>query len=117
MSFARPTLSGSGTSIAWPIRPGRLAKSTLELLRTVGGEDEQDIRILFQSIHLVEKAVEHWFLARSHVVAIARNEIDILDHHYRRLLQAGKTHVLGKHHDLGGGDDQGGVWPGRLFAR
>jgi hypothetical protein len=67
-------------------------QGALKLLRPVGGEDEQDIRILLQSIHLVEKPVEQRFLARPHLVAIARNQIDILDHDYRRLQETGKIH-------------------------
>ena len=88
---------------------GPARQRALKLLRPVGGENEQDIRILLQPVHLVEKLVEHRFVARPHLVAIARNEIDVLDHDHRRLQQAGEAHVLRKQCDLRGGDDQGSV--------
>jgi hypothetical protein len=88
---------------------GPACQGALKLLRPVGGEDEQDICILLQSIHLVEKRVEQRFLTRAHIVAVARNQIDILDHDHRWLQQAGKIHVMGKQCDLRGRDDQGSV--------
>jgi hypothetical protein len=59
---------------------GAIRQGALKLLRPVGGEDEQDVRILLQSIHFVEQPVEQRFLARSHLVPIARNEIGIRYH-------------------------------------
>ena len=44
---------------------GAACERALELFRPVGGEDEQDIRILLQSIHLVEKLVEQRFVAKA----------------------------------------------------
>ena len=42
------------------IDPARsVGQCALELFGPVGGEDKQDVRILFQSVHLVEKHVEH----------------------------------------------------------
>ena len=88
---------------------GAASQSALELLWAVGGENEKDIRVLLQPIHLVEKPVEQRFLARPHLVAIARNEIDILDHDHRWLQQAGEIHVLRKQCDLRRRNYQGRV--------
>jgi hypothetical protein len=79
---------------------GAARQGALKLLRPVGGKDEQDICILLQSIHLVEKLVEQRFLARPHPVAITRNQIDILDHDHSRLQKAGQIHVVGEQSDL-----------------
>jgi hypothetical protein len=67
---------------------------TLKLLGPVGGEDEQDIGILLQPVHFVEQRVKQRLLARPHVLAIAGDEIDILNHHHRRLQQARQAHVV-----------------------
>ena len=41
--------------------------------------------------------------------AIARNQIDVLDHDHRWLQKAGEIHVLGKQCDLGRRNDERGV--------
>src|SRR5258708_308100 len=88
---------------------GAARQRALELLRPVGGEDEQDIGILLQPIHLVEQSVEQRFLARPHLVAIAPNQIGVLDYDHRRLQKSGQIHVMGQQFDLRCRDDQGGV--------
>jgi hypothetical protein len=110
---AGPACCGRSRPGAAPRSPDRCVRAArqgaLKLRGPVGGKDEQDICILLQSIHLVEKLVEQRFLARPHPVAITRNQIDILDHDHSRLQKAGQIHVVGEQSDLRCGNDQSRV--------
>ena len=87
--------------MAWSMRPGRDARAGSILLRTVRGQDEEQVRVFGQSVHFVEDPVEQDLLAgAAHLLAIARDEIDILDDEHGRLQQACEREVLRQQSDL-----------------
>jgi len=88
---------------------GATGQGGFQVLRPVGGENEKDVGILLQSIHLVEQPVEHGFLARPHVAAVACDQVDVLDHNHRWLQQPCQAHIGAEQADLLGGDNQGRV--------
>ena len=58
----------------------------LDLLRTIRGQDEQDLGILLQTVHLVQQLVQKNLLAWAvHVRAFTSNEVHVLNDHHGRL--------------------------------
>lgn len=85
-------------------------ESAFKLLGPVGGKDEQDVGIVLQTVHLVEQGVEQRLFARTaHVLAVAGNQVHVLDHDRSRLQQARQGHVLRQQAHLVGRYDEGGM--------
>jgi hypothetical protein len=91
-------------------RPRRQRR--LELVRPIRRQDEHDIGVLAQTVHLVEQPVQQRFLHRPvHVRALARDEIDVLDDHHRGLEKSREPEVFADEPDLLGRDEQRCVNP------
>src|SRR5439155_6250132 len=67
----------------------------LEFIRPVGRQNEDDVGVLAQPVHLIEQLVEEHFLARAaHVLAGSSDQVDVFDYYGGRLQKAGKPKIL-----------------------